>query len=127
MAAQERRFCAPRQIEFEATGLQEPARTCRNRERKCLLANGHASYFGQAVGFAPEWEVVTVGHQSSSMVASGSSRIGIPLRMGYTRLHSLHLRASSPRMTNGFRHTGQASISNRSGLIMAVILARRPG
>ena len=61
--------------------------------------------------------------QSVSMVASGSSKIGIPLRRGYTRLHSLHFRASSPRITSGLRHTGQASISSRSGLIMAVILA----
>src|SRR5271157_6649085 len=62
--------------------------------------------------------------QSGSMVASGSSRIGIPLRMGYTRWHSLHFRASSPRSTSGLRHTGQASISSRSGLIMVTDFSR---
>ena len=62
--------------------------------------------------------------QSSSIVASGSRRIGMPLRIGYTRLHSLHFKASSPRSTRGLRHTGQASTSSSSGVIMAVILAR---
>lgn len=58
------------------------------------------------------------------MVASGSSRIGMPLRMGYTRLHSLHFRLSSPRNTKGLRHTGQARISSKSGeIIMDIILA----
>ncbi len=67
----------------------------------------------------------TPSNQSSSIVASGSRRIGMPLRMGYTRLHSLHFRASSPRSTRGLRHTGQASTSSSSGVIMAVILARQ--
>ena len=57
-------------------------------------------------------------NHSSSIVASGSSRIGIPLRMGYTRLHSLHLKDSSPRSTRGLRQTGQARISSSSGVII---------
>ena len=56
--------------------------------------------------------------QSVSIVASGSSKMGIPFRIGYTRLHSLHLRLSSPRNTRGLRQTGQASISRSSGEIM---------
>src|SRR5208283_1818350 len=49
--------------------------------------------------------------QSCSIVASVSISIGIPLRIGYTRLHSLHLKPSSPRSTSGLRHTGQASMA----------------
>src|SRR5208283_5166879 len=102
----------------------------------CVPTFGQSGFFPPDPGYAVEaaWlkllaalsaipEDAASDGQSGSMVASGSSRIGIPLRMGYTRLHSLHFRLSSPRSTSGLRHTGQASISIRSGLIMAVILA----
>jgi len=79
-----------------------------------LPRRGGGCYFGTLGLFHQN------GTHSVSMVASGSTRIGIPLRMGYTRLHSLHFRASSPRSTKGLRHTGQASISSRSDFIMVV-------
>ncbi len=121
-------FVYLRWTEFEVGDLQESARTCRKREGNVFSLHRCASYFGASCGFCTRMgKPYPPPNQSSSMVASGSSRIGIPLRMGYTRLHSLHLSPSSPRITKGFRHTGQASISSRSGLIMAVILARRPG
>ncbi len=90
---------------------------CTRMERK------HSSQTSGAASAKKRPDGALSSH-SSSIVASGSRRIGIPLRIGYTRLHSLHFRASSPRGTRGLRHTGQASISSSSGVIMAVILAR---
>ncbi len=97
--------------------LQEVANMGRENT---LPPGGGGCYFGTLGLFHQN------GTHSVSMVASGSSKIGIPLRMGYTRLHSLHFRASSPRNTRGFRHTGQASISSRSGLIMVGDFSRTP-
>jgi hypothetical protein len=45
----------------------------------------------------------------------------MPLRMGYTRLHSLHFRPSSPRSTSGFRQTGQARMSSISSIAGGII------
>jgi len=60
-------------------------------------------------------EKCKAGIQKFSIVASCSSRMGMPSRIGYERLHSLHLRLSSPRRVSGLRHTGQTRISRRSG------------
>ena len=61
------------------------------------------------------------------MVASCSSKMGMSFRIGYTLLHSLHFKLSSPRRTNGLRQTGQARISRRSGSIMLPIVTSVEG
>src|ERR1700744_4872547 len=54
------------------------------------------------------------------MRASSTSMTGISSRMGYTRLHSTHLRPfSSCLSSTGALHTGQTRISSNS-LLMAI-------
>src|ERR1022692_4404670 len=101
----------------------ENAEVAESQYRSAGSLEEPGKYGRDRIGYAVTTLKLSAGQerieaQSGSMVASGSSKMGIPFRIGYTRLHSLHFKLSSPRSTSGLRQLGQASISSNSGEIM---------